>query len=142
MPKRVGLDIARPGVAYAAGVLILLLQLFAGAAVLDVFFQRRLLDRKRIVATKAMTQVSGHVYRVLYFGSFAAKRSMRPLRGGSASRPSACRWRARRLPAVTWPLTWPSLGPHLALTWPTGSDGRAEGQPAQGTATSQSHRGR
>jgi uncharacterized protein len=74
LPKRVSLDIARPGVAYAAGVLILLLQLFAGAAghILDVFFQRSPLDRKRIVATKAMTQVSGHVYRVLYFGSFAA----------------------------------------------------------------------
>jgi len=73
LPKRVSLDIARPGVAYAAGALILLLQLFAGAAghILDVFFQRSPLDRKRIVATKAVTQVSGHVYRVLYFGSFA-----------------------------------------------------------------------
>ena len=73
LPKRVSLDIARPGVAYAAGALMLLLQLFAGAAghILDVFFQRSPLDRKRIVATKAVTQVSGHVYRVLYFGSFA-----------------------------------------------------------------------
>jgi uncharacterized protein len=71
--KRVSLDIARPGVAYAAGVLILLLQLFAGAAghILDVFFQRSPLDRKRIVATKAVTQVSGHAYRILYFGAFA-----------------------------------------------------------------------
>jgi len=74
LPKRVSLDIARPGVAYAAGALILLLQLFAGAAghILDVFFQRSPLDRKQIVATKAVTQVSGHVYRILYFGSFAA----------------------------------------------------------------------
>ena len=74
LPKRVSLDITRPGVAYAAGTLILLLQLFAGAAghILDVFFQRSPLDRKRIVATKAVTQVSGHIYRVLYFGSFAA----------------------------------------------------------------------
>ena len=74
LAKRVSLDITRPGVAYAAGTLILLLQLFAGAAghILDVFFQRSPLDRKRIVATKAVTQVSGHIYRVLYFGSFAA----------------------------------------------------------------------
>src|SRR6516162_6431246 len=55
-------------------LIILVLQLFAGVAghILDVFFQRSPLDRKRIVATKAVTQVSGHVYRVLYFGSFAA----------------------------------------------------------------------
>ncbi|MBO0742326.1 MAG: sulfite exporter TauE/SafE family protein [Hyphomicrobiaceae bacterium] len=74
LPKRVSLDIARPRVAYTAGALILVLQLFAGAAghILDVFFQRSPLDRKRIVATKAVTQVSGHLYRVLYFGSFAA----------------------------------------------------------------------
>jgi uncharacterized protein len=74
LPKRVSLDITRRNVAYAAGALILLLQLFAGTAghILDVFFQRSPLDRKRIVATKAATQVSGHLYRVLYFGSFAA----------------------------------------------------------------------
>src|SRR5215831_11536110 len=74
MPKRVSLDIARPRVAYAAGALIIVLQLLAGAAghILDVFFQRSPLDRKAIVATKAVTQVLGHVYRILYFGSFAA----------------------------------------------------------------------
>jgi uncharacterized membrane protein YfcA len=74
LPKRVSLDIARPAVAYAAGWLILVLQLLAGAAghILDVFFQRSPLDRKRIVATKAMTQLTGHIYRVLYFGSLAA----------------------------------------------------------------------
>src|SRR5262245_3843088 len=74
LPKRVSLDICRPRVAYAAGALIVALQLFAGAAghILDVFFQRSPLDRKAIVATKAVTQVSGHAYRILYFGSFAA----------------------------------------------------------------------
>jgi uncharacterized membrane protein YfcA len=74
LPKRVSLDIARPAVAYAAGALILVLQLFAGVAghILDVFFQRSPLDRKRIVATKAVTQVTGHVYRIFYIGSFAA----------------------------------------------------------------------
>ena len=44
----------------------------AAGHILDVFFQRSPLDRKRIVATKAATHVSGHVYWVLYFGSFAA----------------------------------------------------------------------
>ena len=59
---------------YVAGALIIVLQLMAGAAghILDVFFQKSQLDRKTIVATKAVTQVMGHVYRIIYFGSFAA----------------------------------------------------------------------
>jgi uncharacterized membrane protein YfcA len=72
--RRVSLDITKPGVPYVAGCLIIVLQLMAGAAghILDVFFQKSHLDRKSIVATKAVTQVTGHVYRILYFGSFAA----------------------------------------------------------------------
>lgn len=74
MPKQLTLDITRPGVPYFAGSLIIVLQLMAGAAghILDVFFQKSRLDRKTIVATKAVTQVMGHVYRIIYFGSFAA----------------------------------------------------------------------
>ena len=74
LPKRVSLDITRPGVPYFAGALIIVLQLMAGAAghILDVFFQKSNLDRRKIVATKAVTQVMGHVYRIIYFGSFAA----------------------------------------------------------------------
>ena len=74
LPKRWSLDITRPGVPYVAGALIIVLQLLAGAAghILDVFFQKSRLDRKAIVATKAVTQVMGHVYRIVYFGSFAA----------------------------------------------------------------------
>ena len=74
VPKRVSLDITRPGVPYVAGALIIVLQLMAGAAghILDVFFQKSRLDRKTIVGTKAVTQVTGHVYRILYFGSFEA----------------------------------------------------------------------
>ena len=73
VPKRVSLDITRPGVPYFAGCLIIVLQLLAGAAghILDVFFQKSHLDRKTIVATKAVTQVMGHVYRIIYFGSFS-----------------------------------------------------------------------
>ena len=74
VPKRLSLDITRPGVPYFAGALIIVLQLLAGAAghILDVFFQKSRLDRKTIVATKAVTQVTSHVYRIIYFGSFAA----------------------------------------------------------------------
>jgi uncharacterized protein len=70
--RRISLDITRPGMPYLCGGFIIVLQLMAGAAghILDVFFQKSGLDRKRIVATKAVTQVMGHVYRILYFGSF------------------------------------------------------------------------
>lgn len=74
LPKRFAPDITRPGVPYACGAFIILLQLLAGAAghILDVFFQKSALDRKTIVGTKAVTQVAGHVYRIIYFGSFTA----------------------------------------------------------------------
>src|SRR5205085_9022507 len=74
LPKRWSLDITRPGVPYVAGAIIIVLQLLAGAAghILDVFFQKSQLDRKTVVGTKAVTQVTGHVYRIAYFGSFEA----------------------------------------------------------------------
>jgi hypothetical protein len=72
LPKRLTPDITRPGAPYICGAFIIVLQLLAGAAghILDIFFQKSHLDRKTIVATKAVTQVMGHVYRIAYFGSF------------------------------------------------------------------------
>ena len=72
LPKRLTPDITRPGAPYICGAFIIVLQLMAGAAghILDIFFQKSHLDRKTIVATKAVTQVSGHLYRIAYFGSF------------------------------------------------------------------------
>lgn len=72
LPKRLTPDITRPGAPYICGAFIITLQLLAGAAghILDVFFQKSRMDRKSIVATKAVTQVTGHVYRIIYFGSF------------------------------------------------------------------------
>lgn len=74
LPKSLTPDITRPGAPYLCGAFILVLQLLAGAAghILDIFFQKSQLDRKTIVATKAVTQVAGHGYRIAYFGSFAA----------------------------------------------------------------------
>jgi uncharacterized protein len=74
LPKSWNPDITRPGVPYVCGAIIILLQLLAGAAghILDVFFQKSRLDRMTIVGTKAVTQVTGHVYRIAYFGSFEA----------------------------------------------------------------------
>ena len=72
LPKRLTPDITRPGAPYICGAFIIVLQLLAGAAghILDIFFQKSQLDRKTIVATKAVTQVTGHLYRIAYFGSF------------------------------------------------------------------------
>jgi uncharacterized membrane protein YfcA len=74
LPKSWNPDITRPGVPYVVGAIIITLQLLAGAAghILDVFFQKSRLDRMTIVGTKAVTQVTGHVYRIAYFGSFEA----------------------------------------------------------------------
>ena len=73
LPKLLAPDITRPGAPYFCGAAIMVLQLLAGAAgnVLDVFFQKSGLDRKAIVATKAVTQVLAHALRIAYFGSFA-----------------------------------------------------------------------
>src|SRR5262249_60451099 len=73
LPRQLTPDITRPGAPYLCGAFIILLQLLAGAAghILDIFFQKSPLDRRTIVGTKAVTQVTGHVYRIAYFGSFA-----------------------------------------------------------------------
>lgn len=74
LPKSLDPDIRRPFAPYLCGASIMVLQLLAGAAgnVLDVFFQRSTMNRKEIVATKAVTQVVAHLLRIAYFGSFAA----------------------------------------------------------------------
>ena len=73
LPVRYQPDITRPGGPYLCGVVIMVLQLVAGAAghILDMFFQKSGLDRRAIVATKAVCQTFAHLFRVLYFGSFA-----------------------------------------------------------------------
>ena len=73
LPKRYAPDISRPGGPYLCGAFIMLIQLLAGAAghILDMFFHKSGLDRKAIVATKAVTQTVAHVFRVGYFGSIA-----------------------------------------------------------------------
>lgn len=73
MPSRWRPDITRRFMPFLCGAFIMALQLMAGAAgtVLDIFFQRSALDRKQIVATKAITQVIAHVCRIAYFGTFA-----------------------------------------------------------------------
>ena len=72
LPKSMTPDVTRPGMPYVCGFVVTVLHLLAGAAgtVLDVFFQKSPLDRLSIVATKAVSQVFGHIARIAYFGSF------------------------------------------------------------------------
>ncbi|KAB2848901.1 MAG: TSUP family transporter [Hyphomicrobiaceae bacterium] len=74
LPERFSIDILKPGRAFLSGLIIMPLQLVGGGAgtVLDTFFQRSALDRRSIVATKAVTQVAAHLLRIAYFGSFVA----------------------------------------------------------------------
>ena len=74
LPARFSLDITRRGVPYFAGLILQAIQLMAGATgvLLDVFFQRTGLDRKTIIASKAITQVASHAYRVAYFASIGS----------------------------------------------------------------------
>jgi uncharacterized protein len=74
LPKALTPDITRPWGPYICGFVILILQLLAGATghILDIFFQKSSLDRRAIVGTKAVTQCTGHLMRIAYFGSFAS----------------------------------------------------------------------
>lgn len=71
LPKSFAPDITRRGVVYVCGALVMLLQLTVGQGgnILDVFFQASMLDRKTVVATKAVTQLFSQVVRIFYFGA-------------------------------------------------------------------------
>jgi uncharacterized membrane protein YfcA len=71
LPRRAHPSIEWPGMPFAAGALTTIVQFMSGVGgvFLDVFFQKSMLDRKTIVATKAVTQTFSHVLRAVYFGS-------------------------------------------------------------------------
>lgn len=74
LPRRFMPDITRPRMPQVCGAVVMLVQLFGGAAghILDQFFQASDMDRRAVVATKAVTQTIAHLFRIAYFGSFAA----------------------------------------------------------------------
>jgi uncharacterized membrane protein YfcA len=53
-----------------AGCLVTAIQLMAGAAgpALDIFFFHTKLEKKAVVATKALTQTVAHAIKIIYFG--------------------------------------------------------------------------
>lgn len=68
-PERFRLDVTKPAIAVICGVVTTSAQLLAGASgpILDAFYQRAPLNRFEIVATKALTQVIGHVVKTAYY---------------------------------------------------------------------------
>lgn len=68
------LDASHPSHAFAAGLVSGTLNIGAGAAgpVIDIFFVRALMDRRRVIATKAAAQVISHIVKVLFYAQAAA----------------------------------------------------------------------
>lgn len=71
LPRQLAIDIEHPATALGCGFGVTAAQLLAGASgpLLDVFYQRSRLDRRQIVATKAVTQTLGHLLKLVYYSS-------------------------------------------------------------------------
>lgn len=74
LPESLALDASKPRHAVACGFTVAGLQLLAGVAgpLLDTFFVRSALDRRAVVATKAVTQAASHTLKVGYYGALVA----------------------------------------------------------------------
>jgi len=73
LPRAHAPDIRRRGAPALVGSLVMSLHVLAGVSgpVLDMFFLSRDLDRRLVVATKAMTQSLGHAIKFVYFAFVA-----------------------------------------------------------------------
>ena len=69
LPKGKGLNITNRSTSLLCGVIVTAAQLIAGASgpLLDAFYQRTPLTRHEIVASKALTQTLGHIFKIIYF---------------------------------------------------------------------------
>ena len=74
LPRSFKLNVDRPGHPLLCGITCISIQLLAGISgpLLDVFFVHSQMDRKGVVATKAIGQAFGHVLKVFYFGVLLA----------------------------------------------------------------------
>lgn len=73
LPERLALNVDHRGHPLLCGLVCTALQLVAGVSgpLLDVFFVRSQMDRRGVVATKAMSQTLGHLIKIAYFGAVA-----------------------------------------------------------------------
>lgn len=69
LPAKMNLDVSRPGIALACGLLVTGIQMLAGASgpVLDMFYVNSTLSRQQILGTKAITQALGHLIKYGYY---------------------------------------------------------------------------
>ena len=74
LPPRWAPDMTRRADAFGTGAVCTLLMLLAGVSgpILDVCFVRANLDRRQLVATKAVVQMLGHLLKIAYFGQLLA----------------------------------------------------------------------
>lgn len=73
LPASMRPNIEWRGVPVVTGFLTTIVQILSGVGglMLDIFFQKSMLDRKTTNATKAVTQSFSHIVRALYFGSLS-----------------------------------------------------------------------
>jgi uncharacterized protein len=73
LPASMRPNIEWRGVPFISGILTTIIQILAGVGglMLDIFFQKSMLDRKTTNATKAVAQTFSHVVRWAYFGTLA-----------------------------------------------------------------------
>jgi uncharacterized protein len=69
LPRTHAPEIRRPGAPFLVGAMVMVLNVLAGVTgpMLDMFFLAKDLDRRLVVATKAMTQSIGHAIKFAYF---------------------------------------------------------------------------
>ena len=74
LPSRLALNVDLRGHPLLCGVVCTALQLLAGVSgpLLDAFFVRSAMDRRGVVATKAVSQTLGHLIKIFYFGGISA----------------------------------------------------------------------
>ncbi len=84
LPKRLALNVDHRGHPLACGAVCTGLQLLAGVSgpLLDLFFVRSSMDRRGVVATKAISQTLGHFIKIVYFAGIG-------LIGGTAASTSS-----------------------------------------------------
>jgi uncharacterized protein len=86
IPKKLKPNIQRTGVPTVSGFITSAIQLLAGngGLLLDVVFQKSMLDRKTTVATKAMAQSFTHFMRMAYYIPLGGMGDAMPLWGYGA----------------------------------------------------------
>lgn len=70
LPRNFKLNVDKPWHPLICGITCIAIQLLAGISgpLLDVFFVHSQMDRKGVVATKAIGQAFGHILKIFYFG--------------------------------------------------------------------------